>query len=76
MASVLGQEGGMVLWEDPEMPSFKVIILGKSGVGKTCVARRLTGQSTPHHHVPTIGLDFSVCTLCVDDVWVLSLIHI
>ena len=61
---------------DQEEFLFKVVILGESGVGKSSLARRLTGQATLLHHTPTIGLDFSLCTFLVDGNWVNAYIQI
>lgn len=37
---------------------IKVLIMGDSGVGKTCVLLRFSENVFPENHVPTIGIDF------------------
>jgi len=36
----------------------KIIMIGESGVGKTCLAKRLTEKTIDLDHFPTIGVDF------------------
>ena len=38
--------------------SFKVLMLGESGVGKSCVARRYLSDTFDEDTVPTVGTDF------------------
>lgn len=38
--------------------SFKVLMLGESGVGKSCVARRYLSDTFDEESVPTVGTDF------------------
>lgn len=38
--------------------SFKVLMLGESGVGKSCVARRYLSDTFDEDSVPTVGTDF------------------
>ena len=38
--------------------SFKVLMLGESGVGKSCVARRYLDDTFDEESVPTVGTDF------------------
>ena len=38
-----------------ETVQYKVFLSGKSGVGKTCLAARLAGLSTPSMHYETTG---------------------
>ncbi|KAK7091652.1 hypothetical protein V1264_009309 [Littorina saxatilis] len=49
---------------------FKMVLLGETGVGKTCLAARLSDRPVPAPHTPTIGVDFSHFTRSVDDIWV------
>nr|KAG5699929.1 hypothetical protein BaRGS_018228 [Batillaria attramentaria] len=51
---------------DPGQRTFKVVILGDTGVGKTCLAARLNNKDAPIPHNPTIGLDFTACAVTVD----------
>ena len=36
----------------------KVVIVGDSGVGKTCIVQRISGEDFMECHVATIGVDF------------------
>lgn len=38
--------------------TFKVLVIGDSGVGKTCLTHRLSGGEFPHRVEATIGVDF------------------
>ena len=42
---------------------FKLIILGDSGVGKTCLLMRFTEEKFTPSHITTIGIDFKTKTL-------------
>ena len=42
---------------------FKLIILGDSGVGKTCLLMRFTEDKFTPSHITTIGIDFKTKTL-------------
>ena len=37
---------------------IKILIMGDSGVGKTCILLRFSENVFPENHVPTIGIDF------------------
>ena len=37
---------------------FKVIIIGDSGVGKTCMLSRFAGEDVTKSHISTIGKKF------------------
>lgn len=39
---------------------FKILILGDSGVGKTCFLLRFIDDSFSQSHIPTIGIDFKI----------------
>ena len=41
-----------------KLKSFKIIVLGESGVGKTCLSFRFCAGRFPLHSEATIGLDF------------------
>ena len=40
--------------------SFKFLLLGESGVGKSSLILRFTGEGLKTHNVPTVGLDNKV----------------
>lgn len=39
---------------------FKLLIIGESGVGKTCLLLRFTDDSFTNNHLTTIGIDFKI----------------
>ena len=41
-----------------KVPEFKVILVGPSGVGKTCIVMRASKDLYPNQHAPTIGFAF------------------
>jgi small GTP-binding protein len=38
--------------------TFKILTIGESGVGKTCILLRYTDNKFSKHHLTTIGIDF------------------
>ena len=46
---------------------FKSIIVGDSGVGKTNIVLRFTEDAYKNCHTATIGVDFKIKTINVDD---------
>lgn len=46
---------------------FKVVLIGNSGVGKTCLVRRFTQGVFPKGQGATIGVDFMIKTLEVEN---------
>jgi Ras-related protein Rab-8A len=46
---------------------MKVIIIGDSSVGKTCLLLRYVDDQFPTIHLPTIGIDFKVKMVEVGD---------
>ncbi|KAM6968499.1 ras-related protein Rab-15-like [Tautogolabrus adspersus] len=46
----------------------KLLMLGDSGVGKTCMLRRFTDSEFNPTHISTIGVDFKMKTLEIDGV--------
>ena len=47
---------------EPAM-TFKILTIGESGVGKTCVLRRFVENKFSKNHLATIGIDFKTKTL-------------
>ncbi|XP_046905989.1 ras-related protein Rab-15-like isoform X1 [Hypomesus transpacificus] len=45
---------------------LRLLILGDSGVGKTCLIRRFTDNEFHPSHISTIGVDFKMKTLEID----------
>ena len=39
---------------------FKLLIIGESGVGKTCILLRFTDDSFTANYLTTIGIDFKI----------------
>ncbi|XP_041467827.1 ras-related protein Rab-15-like [Lytechinus variegatus] len=46
---------------------IRLLMLGDSGVGKTCMLCKFTEEGFSHTHIATIGIDFKMKTLVVDD---------
>lgn len=46
--------------------TFKVLVIGDSGVGKTCLAHRLCAGEFPRGVEATIGVDFRERALDID----------
>jgi Ras-related protein Rab-1A len=46
---------------------FKILIVGDSGVGKSCLVERYCDNSFNEHFHPTIGVDFKVRTISTSD---------
>ena len=51
---------------EPTM-TFKVLTIGESGVGKTCVLRRFVENKFLKNHLATIGIDFKTKTLNINN---------
>uniref|UniRef100_A0A8D3C8R3 small monomeric GTPase n=1 Tax=Scophthalmus maximus TaxID=52904 RepID=A0A8D3C8R3_SCOMX len=47
---------------------FRLLLLGDSGVGKTCMMRRFTEGEFDPSHISTIGVDFKMKTLEIDGI--------
>ncbi|XP_029937801.1 ras-related protein Rab-15-like [Myripristis murdjan] len=47
---------------------LRLMILGDSGVGKTCLLRRFTENEFHPSHISTIGVDFKMKTLEIDGI--------
>ena len=45
----------------------KMIIIGDSGVGKTCFLLKFADDKCPKSHISTIGIDYKIKMLNVDD---------
>ena len=50
-----------------EIPLFKIILCGKSGVGKTNILQVFNNEPFQSKHLSTVGLDFRVKKLEMDD---------
>ena len=42
---------------------LKLIVIGDSSVGKTCILLRFSDDQFPTGHMPTIGIDFRIKTI-------------
>ena len=47
--------------------TFKILTLGESGVGKTCILRRFVENKFIKNHLATIGIDFRTKTIPIND---------
>ncbi|KAG9347292.1 hypothetical protein JZ751_004859 [Albula glossodonta] len=47
---------------------FRLLLLGDSGVGKTCLLCRFTDNQYHPSHISTIGVDFKMKTLEIDGI--------
>jgi GTPase SAR1 family protein len=47
--------------------TFKILIIGDSGVGKSCVLLRFTDDKFNENYISTIGVDFRFKSIIVDD---------
>jgi Ras-related protein Rab-1A len=45
---------------------FKILLIGDSGVGKSCLLLRFADDSWTDTHISTIGVDFKIKTLNID----------
>lgn len=46
---------------------FKLLVIGESGVGKTCLIMRFADNTFSEQYLSTIGVDFKVKEITVDD---------
>ena len=46
---------------------LKLIVIGESSVGKTCVLLRFSDDQFPTSHMPTIGIDFRIKTINISN---------
>lgn len=52
--------------EDINSFLFKIILIGDSGVGKTCLARRFIQGEFPVNKGATIGVDFMIKSMLIN----------
>jgi len=45
---------------------FKLLIIGDSGVGKSCILQRFAGENFSGTYITTIGVDFKIRTVNID----------
>lgn len=50
----------------PQSKAFKVVFLGQTTVGKTCLVCKLIKKTFPSHSKSTVGADFSVASFQLD----------
>jgi Ras-related protein Rab-28 len=53
--------------DEPPQHQFKVVLLGDGAVGKTSLARRITKDSFTENYKQTIGLDFALARVMLDE---------
>ena len=49
------------------MINFKIVLIGDAGVGKTAIVHRFKYNTFVERHASTIGVDFTIKTMQVDD---------
>lgn len=47
--------------------TFKILTIGESGVGKTCLLLRFTEDTFVSNHLTTLGVDFKLKTISMDN---------
>lgn len=52
---------------DQEVPSYKVVLLGETAVGKSCLISRFINNTFLSNFVPTMGSCFSTKELCFEE---------
>lgn len=66
LASTPGGSPTMVVEKQAQRRIFKIIVIGDSNVGKTCLTFRFCGGKFPDKTEATIGVDFREKTIDVD----------
>eukprot|EP00456_Euglypha_rotunda_P079033 TRINITY_DN7581_c0_g1_i25.p1 TRINITY_DN7581_c0_g1~~TRINITY_DN7581_c0_g1_i25.p1 ORF type:complete len:336 (+),score=66.93 TRINITY_DN7581_c0_g1_i25:118-1008(+) len=72
---VLTEMGIVSVVEDDCDYLFKILVVGDTAVGKTCVTRRYTDRVFSHHYLFTIGVDFLTKSIelkskkCILQIW-------
>lgn len=46
---------------------FRILLVGDSGVGKTCILIRFVENTFTHSYISTIGIDFKIRTLDIGE---------
>jgi len=52
---------------NPEIPKYKLIVLGEQGVGKSCLLNRFINDTFTEEYQATIGLDFQSKNIQIDN---------
>ena len=53
--------------ENPKLKNFKIVIIGKSAVGKSCILVRFVEDRFDTNYLSTIGVDFQFKTFSIED---------
>ena len=64
MQAMNSNTGGAVVQKQKSRSHFdkliKLVLIGDSSVGKTCLLMRFSENRFPEEHMPTIGIDFKI----------------
>ncbi|GKT16348.1 Ras-related protein ORAB-1 [Aduncisulcus paluster] len=66
MDSLLSKYTPKMTTKDYDMV-FKILLIGESGVGKSCLLLRFADDSYTESYISTIGVDFKIKTIPIDD---------
>lgn len=51
---------------DDEVPICKLVLIGDSGVGKTCLFQRFIDKKFTENSMPTLGVDYKIKSLPIE----------